>query len=76
MSKRGIAFLGAVIALLMAIILPVAAVYVAYVAPEYEFFFFYFGVSGVAFAFISIFLFRWGHKLLVAEQLQKLLSND
>ena len=76
MSKKGIAFLGAVVALLSALILPMVAVYIATIAPEEEFFILYFGLSGLGFAFISISLFRWGHNLLMAEQLQKALNNS
>ena len=76
MSKRDIAFLGGTVALLVAIILPMVTIYIATIAPEEDFFILYFGLSGLAFVFISISLFRWGHKLLMAEQLQKLLESS
>ena len=76
MSKSDIAFLGAGVALLVATILPMAAICISAIAPEEEFFILYLGLSGLAFAFISISLFRWGHKLLMAKQLQKFLESS
>ncbi len=75
MKKYEIAFLGAGIALLTAIILPIVAVYISTATIE-NWFVLYFGLSGLGFGFISIFLFRWGHNLLIAEQMQKMLDKS
>ena len=75
MPKHNIAFLGSGVALLTTLILAIMAVYISYIAPQKEGFIFYLGLSSLGFVFISVLLFRWGHKLLMAEQLQKMLDD-
>lgn len=75
LKHNSILLMGA-IALLVAIILPIVAVYIATTSPESEEIILYLGLTAFTFAIFSILLLRKASEIFTAEQLKKLVKNS